>query len=167
MTDRKLFHGLLPATALTALVIAGCGSSSSGNSDASFISKVNAECKSSQAQIDALGQPASSSTADITALLKKTLPLAQASTDRLKAITPPADKKTDYQSALDNQDQGVALVKQAITAGDAGDTAKVNSLITQVAALSTTGDALATQIGVTDCVSKSSSGSSGSGTTTT
>ena len=40
-----------------------------------------------ESQIDALGQPASASAADITALLKKEQPLAQASVDKLKSIS--------------------------------------------------------------------------------
>jgi hypothetical protein len=166
MTDRKLFHGLVPATALTALAIAGCGGGG-GNSDASFISKVNAQCRTSQAQIDALGQPKNNSVTEVTTLLKSTLPIAQSEIAALKAISPPSDKKADYQAALANQDQSLALLQQAITAGEGGNAGRIKQVISQVAGLSAQGDALATKIGVSDCVSKNTSSSSSTGTTTT
>jgi hypothetical protein len=167
MTKRKLFHGLVPAAALTALAIAGCGSSSS-NSDASFISKVNAICASGQAQANAVTQPKSNSAAEVTPFLKATLPIAQSQLTSLKAITPPSDKKADYQAGLDNQDKQIALVQQAITAGDAGNASQLQQDLGQLSTLSAQGDTLATKIGVTSCVSKNAGGGgSSTGATTT
>jgi type IV secretory pathway VirJ component len=165
MTARKLLHGFLPAVAPIALAIAGCGGG--GNSDASFIANVNAQCRTAQSQIDALSQPASSSAADEGAYFKKVLPLVQAEGDKIKTISAPSDKAVDFAAATANHDQSIALLKQAITAADAGDKTALNLVLSQAQALSSTGDSLATKIGVTDCVSKNSGASTSTSTTTT
>jgi outer membrane murein-binding lipoprotein Lpp len=166
MTDRKPLHGLVPAAALIALAVAGCGGAG-GNSDSSFISKLNAECRKAQSQVDALGQPASSSPADEAAFFSKILPIVESEGSTIKAISAPSDKAADFAAANVNHDETLTLLKQAIAAGDAGDKTQLNQILTQAQTLSATGDALATKIGATDCVTKNASTPSTTNTTTT
>ena len=165
MREYQPLHGLAPVAVLGALVV-GCGGGG-GGSDSSFISKLNEECRMSQSQVEALGQPASSSPADEATFFKKVLPIVESEGSRIKAISPPSDKAADFAAANANHDQVLTLLKQAIAAGDAGDKVQINQILTQAQALSATGDALATKIGATDCVTKSASTPSTTATTTT
>jgi hypothetical protein len=165
MHEYKRSGGLAPLLATGTLALAGCGGG--GNSDASFISKVDGVCRSAQSQIDALGQPATSSPAELATFFRKVLPLAQAEGARIRAIKAPGDKANAVAAANANHDESITLLEQAIAAADAGDTSALNLILTRVQALNGTADALATRIGVTDCVSKNSGAGTTTATTTT
>jgi hypothetical protein len=121
MTLRTL--SLIAATALVALIAAGCGSSSSSTSSSSttssaalskpeFIAKADAICKQGNQAIGAAAKkafPSKPSKAELNQFASATvLPAIQGEVDAIGALTPPAGDEdqvnqivTDVQAALD------------------------------------------------------------------
>jgi hypothetical protein len=155
----------LPAVVCVAM-LAGCGGSSAP-SDSAFISKLNAFCTSFQTKLNAVPQPTGSSAAEITAYLQSALPVLEQGLSGAQAITASSSKATQYKAMLANLEQQIATTKHAVAAGQAGDTATINSDLDQLKTLSSQGDQQAQAIGATACVSGSSTNSSGGGTATT
>jgi hypothetical protein len=152
--------------AVGSLAVAGCGGGSdssttgaSGTSGAAgstplsqdeFVSQANAACKDANDQIVALKAPASTVTAQA-ATVSQEIPIINSSLSKLTAITPPADLQSKYSQWLSEAKQQVSLATQLVDAAKANDTAKVQAIGQQLGANSDKNNALARDLGLTEC----------------
>jgi hypothetical protein len=162
----KLAPRAIALMSCTALVgVAGCGSTSSHSAaraktslsasapltDAQFVSRRNALCRRFAVDVKALGKPAGNTVPDFVAFLTKTLPVAKAHLAAGRAITPPADKRADYEQLLSIEARALAAVPQEITAARAKDVARISALGTQSNALTQQINALDVKLGTPVC----------------
>jgi hypothetical protein len=150
------------AVALTA-GCGGSGSSSSTTAGASstgapsadaFRSQADAVCRDANTQLNALTAPSdSSSAADVASYLHRGLTISGDELDRLRAITPPADLKDDYDSALDLLSRRDAQLKTAADkiAGGADANTVIGAADARITSLNDQAKAKATALGLTVC----------------
>jgi hypothetical protein len=151
--------------AVGSLAIAGCGGSSSstttgasGASGASgtalsqdeFVSQANAACKDANDQLAALKAPAQTLSAQA-ATISQEIPIINQGLAKLTAITPPSDLQSKYSEWLSQAKQQVTLATQLAAAAKANDTAKAQSMAKQLEANSKQNNALAMDLGLTEC----------------
>ncbi len=152
--------------ASAALVLAGCGgSSSSSSSSSNFTSEANAICAQFGAQINALPAP-SNTGASAAASLDAQIPIEQAEIAKLKALTPPSSQASDWQTALSNLEQTIALSPQLSAAAKAGDAAQVQALVAKAKPLTDEATSVANKLGLTKCAANYQPGGSSTQTST-
>jgi hypothetical protein len=130
---RALSASIAVAGALA--LAAGCGGSGSSSSTTggassadAFRSEADAICKDANTKLNALTAPSDSSTsAEVASYLRKGLAISGDELDKLRGLTPPADLKGDYDSALDLLRQRDAALEQA--AGKIAGGADANTVI--------------------------------------
>jgi hypothetical protein len=150
------------AVALTA-GCGGSGSSSSTTAGASstgapsadaFRSQADAVCRDANTQLNALTAPSdSSSAADVASYLHRGLTISGDELDRLRAITPPADLKDDYDSALDLLSRRDAQLKTAADkiAGGADASQVIGAADARITSLNDQAKAKAKTLGLSVC----------------
>lgn len=158
---------VMGCVALGAVVLAGCGGSSdttsagaSGTSGASgtalsqdeFVSQANAICKDSNTQVEALKAPTAGSTpADQLPTLEKNLSIANDTYAKMSALTPPSDVQAQFAQYLSAAKAQIGLAEDLVIAVNKQDSAKIQSLATQLNAGNSKTDADATSLGLTEC----------------
>jgi hypothetical protein len=141
-------------SALALLVLSTATVASAGRS---FSSTANAICESYYVKLNAIPKPSSNGLKVAAAYERRALPLAVSEYDRFKRMTPPATDKNTYAAWLSVTGQEVDLVRQSITAAEAGHTSTFLSLLDQADRLdSTRYDKLAKQMGFTICAQPTS-----------
>lgn len=137
------------ALSIFAVVLAGCGSSSSssGVSESSYRDQVNKLCANNNAQIKAL--PAS--TANSVSGLSQINDMSQKTLSEIKSVTPPSSLSSDVNSWLGVIDQEATLANQIIAALKAGNINQAKSLASQAQSLDTQGNSKASALGLSDC----------------
>jgi hypothetical protein len=150
------------AVALTA-GCGGSGSSSSTTAGASstgapsadaFRSQADAVCRDANTQLNALTAPSdSSSAADVASYLHRGLTISGDELDRLRAITPPADLKDDYDSALDLLQRRDAQLETAADkiAGGADASQVIGAADARITSLNDQAKAKAKTLGLSVC----------------
>jgi hypothetical protein len=129
---------------LTPLVLLGCGG---GKSDP--VAKADAICRDVSGKITALDQP--QTRADIAKYVAKSQAIERDGVNRLKALTPPKDKRaafTAYENAIDRL---VVLSRQTASAVIANDASRQQKLTAQAAPLRQQAIAAAKRAGFKDC----------------
>jgi hypothetical protein len=159
-----LRHRVLSASIAVAGAVAlaaGCGgggSSSSTTAGASsadaFRAQADAVCRDGNTQLNALTAPSgSSSAAEVTSYLRSGLRISGDELDRLRSLTPPADLKDDYDSALDLLSRRDAELKSAADkiAGGADANTVIGAADARITSLNDQAKAKATALGLTVC----------------
>ncbi len=152
-------------TASAALLLAGCGGSSSSSSSSDFTAQANAICAQFGAQIEALPAPGNTD-ASAAASLDAQIPIEQAELAKLKTLTPPSSSASEWNTALSNLEQVIAISPQVSAAAKAGNTAEVQSLAAKAKPLSDAATATANKLGLTKCAANYQPGGSSSSTQT-
>ena len=158
------FRYLAGVAAASALVAAGCGSSSSTTSStgasgasgaqgstplsqAEFVAKADAICKAANDKVAALKAP--QTVTDLAKTLEQELPIVAAGEAQLSQLTPPTELQDKFQSYVAAVEAQTAKAKQLQAAAAANDTAKVQSLGKELQASSP--DPIAKSLGLTEC----------------
>jgi hypothetical protein len=161
------FRYLAGVAVASALVAAGCGSSSSTTSStgasgasgasgaqgstplsqAEFVAKADAICKAANDKVAALKAP--QTVTDIAKTLEQELPIVAAGEAQLSQLTPPTELQDKFQSYVAAVEAQTAKAKQLQAAAAANDTAKVKSLGKELQASSP--DPIAKSLGLTEC----------------
>jgi hypothetical protein len=160
----RLRNRLLSASIAVAGAVAlaaGCGGSGSSSSTTAgassadaFRTQADAICRDANTQLNALTAPSdSSSAADVASYLRSGLKLSGDELDRLRALTPPADLKDDYDSALDLLSRRDAELKSAADkiAGGADANTVIGAADARITSLNDQAKAKATALGLTVC----------------
>ncbi len=143
--------------ALTAVALAaGCGGSGDGGGDGGdrltkeeYIQQADAICADANQKIEALGEPQDFD--ELAALGEQALSVSEQSLDSLRTLTPPAELESQVNRAYDLLAQQNELAKQLVVAANAGDQAEIEGIVAQAEPLETEADAIAREIGLTQC----------------
>jgi hypothetical protein len=159
---------LIACVALGAGVLAGCGGGSdstttAGASGASgtsggtalsqdeFVSQANAVCKDVNAKIVALKAPPQGDLSAAADTLDQEIAIITPAISDLSAITPPSDLQSNYTTFVNALKAQVALVTQFASVAKANDTAKAQALAPKIDAASKKNNAVASDLGLTEC----------------
>lgn len=151
----------------SALALAACGgsSASSTNSAAGFTAKATAICDSVNSQIAAL--PKVTTIADAAKVGAQEISITGPALTKMKALTAPAAKKSQFSQWTSNLAQSEAVNMQLLAALKAGDKAKFNTLAAQSKALNAKGNGLASGLGLSSCSKDVQPGSANSSASST
>ena len=140
--------------ALTALAVAGCGSSAP--SKASYVAKANAICDTYNAKAKAIKQPAEGATLSATAdFINQTATLGGEETDKLKALKTPKGDGGTVTALYDRQAAQITEIRSVAKQVASGDTDGARAAITKGQTLGESLDKDFDSYGLTSCGSKS------------
>ena len=140
------------------LALAGCGgSSSSSGNGAKFVSQANRICADVNRKFASL--PAINTTADLLKTGPEEISATNSALAKLRALTPPSDKKATADQLISGLTQETALIQQVVAAIRAGNLTKARSLAAQASTLNAQDHAKATSLGLTECTKNVQPGS--------
>jgi hypothetical protein len=149
------------------LALAGCGGSSSSSSSsgsttsrASFITQASAICTNVNTEVAAL--PAIRTGAELLKTGARELAESSAALDQLKAVTPPAATKVAFGRYVAGIVQEEAILKQALAAIKAGNSAQAQRLAVQSKTLGLKDNAEANNLGLPACAANAEPGDASS-----
>lgn len=165
--SRMGMAGAIGCVAIGAVALAGCGGGSdtsstgaSGTSGASgtalsqdeFVSQANAICKEQNTQVEALKAPTANSTpTEQLPILEQNITIATDTYGKLAAITPPSDMQAKYTQYLSGGKAQIGLANDLVAAIKANDSAKIQSIATQINAGNSKSNSEAGDLGLTEC----------------
>jgi hypothetical protein len=158
----------LAAIALSAGVLAGCGSSGDTASSeatttaaaltkAEFVTQANAICTKIEASLGSLNEQADSeSLADAKDALAKASAAAEEGVAEMKALVPPADLQAAHDTLVQTSSESIALMDKLVSTAESAesgnvDTAGIDASIEEAFALAEKQSAAAKELGLSDC----------------
>ncbi len=139
--------------ALTCLLAAGCmGDSTSGSArltEAEWVEAADAICAEFSAELTALPEPESME--ELGTLADQAQPIAAAGVARLRDLRPPEETEDQVNEWLELNDANVELIDKLGAAAQGGDETAVQEVAADAADNETKADALAGELGLTDC----------------
>lgn len=153
LARRRSLAGLV-AIAATAL-IAGCGGGSDSLSAEDFRTQADAICADANRELDALTEPTSAE--QFLPYIQAALPIQRAQLDRLKALDPPDDLQSDFDTGVTAIQEQIDAIDGAATRIEGGEdaTAVVTDVTPTIESLNEKSDAAARSLGLTVCGSDS------------
>jgi hypothetical protein len=138
---------LLALLLAAAFAIAACG----GESKEDFANDADAICKEADEKLDDVDRPSTND--EIPEFLNETLEIAEDTKADLEDLDPPDDVEDDWNSYLDNVDEGIELVEDARDAAEEGDSERASQILNgdEQQELEEENDQLAEDIGLEDC----------------
>jgi hypothetical protein len=140
---------IVPTALFVALVLAGCGGGGGGQSKADYIKRADAICLDATKKLRALGSP--STPAQVRRFAARAVPIIEGHLRQVRALHPPKDIAADANRVFDNVEQAVRLVGRISTAAAKNDTAQIQTLVSQAAALSAQSGQSARRVGFKQC----------------
>ncbi len=183
MKGMKRTTAAIAAIALSAGVIAGCGSSGDGGAtsaadqvesattaaltQAEYVAKANAICTKIDDSLSSLdNQSDSESLASAKEQLAKTSAAAEEGVAEMKALVPPADLQAAHDTLVQTSGDSIALMNKVVASGESAesgnvDTAGLAADFDQAMALAKKQTAAAKELGLSNCFTGESSNDSG------
>jgi hypothetical protein len=142
---------LAPGLAAVAVAAAGCGGSDGGErlSKAEFVSQADAICRTYEARLDALGQPAN--VAELRSFADKALPIARDGREELGELNPPEELDHTYDAWLDQGDEAIEIVERLRDAAEDGDQAEIQKIAQDAERTDAEANRLAGELGFEQC----------------
>jgi hypothetical protein len=144
---------ILPAIVSVVLIAAGCmGDSTSGSprlTEAEWVEAADAICAEFGATLEELPEP--ESIEDLGTLATQAQPIAEAGVARLRALRPPEAMEAQVNEWLELNDANVESIEKLGAAAEDGDETAVQEVAADAADNETKADALAGELGLTDC----------------
>lgn len=170
----------LAAIALSAGVLAGCGSSGDTASSeatttaaaltkAEFVTQANAICTKIEASLGALNEQADSgSLADAKDALAKASAAAEEGVAEMKALVPPADLQAAHDTLVQTSSESIALMDKLTSAAESAesgnvDTAGLDASLEEAFTLAEKQSAAAKELGLSDCFTGTSTNGTDAG----
>jgi hypothetical protein len=146
--------GIAIVAGAAALFISACGGGGSGGGGQSltadeFRQQADAICKQYEDELSELGSP--SSLDDLGNFVDKAIPIIEEGNDKLSELEPPDDLSGDWDRALQLQGQSLQVARDLQKAIHDNDTARVQDLVSQLAAADAESTRLARNIGLENC----------------
>ena len=165
MRGMKRMAAGIAAVALSAGVVAGCGSSDSGATTAAdattapaltkaeYVAKVNAICTKIDDTANSIEIQDADSIAQAKAGIAELTANAKAGIASLKTLTPPADLQAAHDALVATSSESIALNEKIVAAVEAGtvDTAQLTADAKEAEALATKQEAAAKELGLSNC----------------
>jgi hypothetical protein len=146
----RLF-GLTAAIGVAVLMTA-CGGGGGGNQTLSadeFRQQADAICAEYEGKINDLGSP--SSLDELPDFVDKVIPIIEEGNAKLADLDPPEELASDWDQAMELQDQNLDVAHDLQDAIHDKDTAKVQELLTKLNETDAQSNAIARKIGLEDC----------------
>lgn len=141
------------ASALLALVAAGCGTGAGRGADHltrhEFVAQADAICAEYTGKIDNLGEPASQ--AELGTFIRRAKDLAADQFAALRELEPPGEIEKTVNEAYALAAEQLALFDDLGDATDANDQKKMREISDELDALDVKSDSLAVEIGLKEC----------------
>jgi hypothetical protein len=127
--------------------LAACG----GDSKEDFANDADEICKEAEEKIDDVDDP--QTTEEIPAYVDETVEIAEDTKSELEDLDPPSEVEDDWNSYLDNVDEGIELIEELGAAAERGDDQAVQELSQgeQQDRLNEENEELADEIGLDQC----------------
>jgi hypothetical protein len=135
-----------------ALFLAACGGGGGGGQSLTaeeFRQQADAICKQYEDELNELGSP--SSLDDLGTFVDKAVPIIAEGNNKLSKLAPPDDLSGVWDRALELQGQSLQVARDLQKAIHDNDTARVQDLVSQLAAADAESTRLARKIGLEDC----------------
>jgi hypothetical protein len=183
MKGMKRTTAAIAAIALSAGVIAGCGSSSDGGAtsaadqvesattaaltQAEYVAKANAICTKIDDSLSSVDdQSDSDSLASTEEELAKASAAAEEGVAEMKALVPPADLQAAHDTLVQTSGEAIALMNKLVASAESADSGNMDTAglaadLEEAVALETKQTAAAKELGLSNCFTGDSSNDSG------
>jgi hypothetical protein len=141
-------------TGAAALFLAACGGGGGGGAGQSlsaeeFRQQADAICKQYEDKLDELDSP--SSLDDLGNFVDKAVPIIEEGNNKLSELDPPDDLSSDWDRAMELQDENLQVARDLQKAIHDNDTARVQELVTKLDATDAESTRLARNVGLENC----------------